>query len=935
MRLNRSLLLVAPLLAALAILVLGTLRQSGTLALSWSVPLMDGTTVLSVTLLLGGMLSLYVLAKRESVSYLKLAEQSQHSESRLKVIIDTSPSAVISADERGLITGWNKKAEEIFGWSHDQAIGRTLSGTVIPRRHHEAHRRGFRRFVETGEGKLLGQSIELAALHRDGHEFPVEVSVSAVWRSGRQLSLVAFITDISERRNAERLRSAQFAVTRPLATSASWAEAAPQVIQGLCESMGWALGEFWGIDRETSALRWEFGWLRPSRDLEAFEAASKALTFARGVDLVGRVWATGKSAAVRDVASDRNAVRAKLAGRAGLHGNFVFAVTNGRKVIGVIALFTREVRSLDRPTLRVMADIGSQIGQFIERRRAEEELRRSSDRVRAVLESVPEGILTLDERLQVRSINSAAQRLFGVQVDEVAGKDFGGLIAEPNRGELRPQLRSYLRARDERAQGTHETVGQRKDGTTIPIEFTATRFGSQRLLIGGLRDVSQRKAETEALQFQALHDPLTGLPNRSFLKERLETAILAAERDLRPCAVLVMDMDNFKEVNDRLGHHVGDQLLREVAARLRGTLRKADMVARLGGDEFAVVPFGATDAPRAALIAEKILQALDAPVVIDDTPITPAVSIGVASFPQHAEDAAALMRRADVAMYAAKRARSGYSVYASDQEDGNGSPTPLIGKLGHAIDQFELLLHYQPIVDLADGRPEKLEALVRWGHPKHGLLPPDDFIPSAEQTDLIKPLTAWVLNEALGQLHAWHKAGFEVGVAVNLSARSLADVELAPTVADLLRTWQIPPDKLTLEITERSILSAEADPTLRCLHEIGVRLSVDDFGTGYSSLTYLKRLPVAEIKIDKSFLADLAQSRDDAAIVRSTIDLGHNLGLRVVAEGVETAETATLLGQLGCDLAQGFHISYPLPAAQLGPWLRARHRTPKTTSLTG
>ena len=304
MRLNRSLLLVAPLLAALAILVLGTLRQSGTLALSWSVPLMDGTTVLSVTLLLGGMLSLYVLAKRESVSYLKLAEQSQHSESRLKVIIDTSPSAVISADERGLITGWNKKAEEIFGWSHDQAIGRTLSGTVIPRRHHEAHRRGFRRFVETGEGKLLGQSIELAALHRDGHEFPVEVSVSAVWRSGRQLSLVAFITDISERRNAERLRSAQFAVTRPLATSASWAEAAPQVIQGLCESMGWALGEFWGIDLETSALRWEFGWLRPSRDLEAFEAASKALTFARGVDLVGRVWATGLSNIFAEVHED-------------------------------------------------------------------------------------------------------------------------------------------------------------------------------------------------------------------------------------------------------------------------------------------------------------------------------------------------------------------------------------------------------------------------------------------------------------------------------------------------------------------------------------------------------------------------------------------------------------------------------------------------------
>ncbi len=934
MRLNWSLLRFVPPVAALVILVVGVLRETGTLVLGWSVPLTYGITTVSVVMLLGGMLSLYVIARRRSASYLRLADQSRHSESRLKVIIDTSPSAVISADEHGLITGWNKKAEAIFGWSRDQAIGRTLTGTVIPPQYRDAHQRAFKRFLETGDGKLLGQSMEPAAVHRDGQEFPVEVSVSAVWRSGRQVSLVAFITDISERRNAERLRSAQFAVTRPLATSASWAEAAPQVIQGLCESMGWALGEFWGIDRETSVLRWELGWRKPGRDLEAFEAASKAMTFARGVDLVGRVWATGKAAAVHNVAADRNSPRAEAAARAGLHGKFVFAVTNGRKVTGVIALLSREVRALDRPTLRVMADIGSQIGQFIERRRAEDELRRSSDRIRAVLESVPEGILTLDERLQVRSINPAAQRLFGVVADEIAGKEFGVLIAEPNRGELRPQLRAYLRARDDRAHGTHETVGQRKDGTTIPIEFTATRFGSERLLIGGLRDVSQRKAETEALQFQALHDPLTGLPNRSFLKERLEASILAAEREMRPCSVLVMDMDNFKEVNDRLGHHVGDQLLREVAARLRGILRKADMVARLGGDEFAVVPFGATDAPRAALIAEKVLQALEAPVVIDETPITPALSIGVASYPQHAEDAEALMRRADVAMYAAKRARSGYSVYASDQEDGNGSPVPLIGKLGHAIDQFELLLHYQPIVDLVYGRPEKLEALVRWGHPKHGLLPPDDFIPSAEQTDLIKPLTAWVLNEALGQLHAWHKAGFDVGVAVNLSPRSLADEELATTVADLLRTWQIPPDKLTLEITERSILSAEADPTLRCLHEIGVRLSVDDFGTGYSSLTYLKRLPVAEIKIDKSFLADVAQNRDDAAIVRSTIDLGHNLGLRVVAEGVETAETAALLRQLGCDLIQGYYISHPLPAAELGPWLRARYRAGQTTILT-
>jgi EAL domain-containing protein (putative c-di-GMP-specific phosphodiesterase class I) len=244
--------------------------------------------------------------------------------------------------------------------------------------------------------------------------------------------------------------------------------------------------------------------------------------------------------------------------------------------------------------------------------------------------------------------------------------------------------------------------------------------------------------------------------------------------------------------------------------------------------------------------------------------------------------------------------------------------------LRYAIDQFELVLHYQPIVSLPDGQPQKVEALVRWGHPSHGLLPPDDFIPSAEQTNLIKPLTAWVLNEALGQVHAWSKAGIDVGVSVNLSARNLLDDELPDAVAQLLSTWQVEPEKLSLEITESSIIATEAEDTLKRLHATGVQISVDDFGTGYSSLTYLKRLPVQEIKIDKSFVMDMATNRDGAAIVRSTIDLGHNLGLRVVAEGVEDANTEALLREYGCDLIQGFHISRPAAAGLLGPWLRAR-----------
>src|SRR5207237_6297538 len=462
---------------------------------------------------------------------------------------------------------------------------------------------------------------------------------------------------------------------------------------------------------------------------------------------------------------------------------------------------------------RGMADIGSQIGQFIERRRAEEELRHSGDRIRAILDNVADGIVTVDERLVIRSYNPAAERLFGYTPDEVIGKDLARLIAEPYRAEIKPQLRAYLRPQKrEVLMGSHETSGLRKDGSSFPLEFNVGRLGLQRLVIGSLRDVSERKAETEALQYRALHDPLTGLPNRTFLRERLEETIRAGEREMKPCAVLLMDLDGFKSVNDSLGHAAGDRLLQQVGERMRRVLRKADTVARYGGDEFAVVPWGATDVTRAVLIAEKVLNAMDQPFTIDGQSISANLSIGIAAFPQHADDAQTLIRRADVAMYTAKRARSGFSVYSVDQEGGeNGEGVPMVGKLRYAIDQFELVLHYQPIVNADDGKPMKVEALVRWGHPVHGLLPPDDFIPAAEQTNLIRPLTAWVLNEALGQVHAWSKAGIEIGVSVNLSARNLLDMELPDAVDQLLRTWQVPPEKLRLEITAGTIIATAAE----------------------------------------------------------------------------------------------------------------------------
>ena len=877
--------------------------------------------------LVAGVLGLYgwsAFAGRESEARRRLVARLRESQAELKTIIDTSPSAVITADDRGVIVGWNRQAERTFGWSQEEALGRTLVGTIVPGRFRRAHERGIARYRQTGEGRLLGKTVEMPALHRDGHEFPVELTVSPAQVAGQAI-VVAFLQDISERKHAERLRNAEYAVTRPLATAASWEQAAPHVIRGICENLGWDLGEFWIVDGDAGVLRWECAWHRGSRSFEEFATGSSDVTFLPGSGLLGRVWATGKPASVTGVLSDTESPRAAGAVRAGLQSEFAFATMNGSTVTGVLALFSRGHRTLDRSTLRVMGNLGSHIGQFIERRRAEESLRESGERIRVILDNVVDGIITLDAEGIVRSCNPPAHKLFGYAPDEIIGKEASVLVDPAEQAEFTAHLFRWLRSSGKHGTSApQETVGRRTDGSTFPLECLLSKVKLEHgsLHIATLRDISARKAQTEALEYRAHHDLLTGLPNRTFLGDRLEQAILAGEREKKPRALLLLDMDRFKQVNDTLGHPCGDHLLQEVALRLRKALRRADTVARWGGDEFAIVPSGTTDVPRAILIAEKILETLEAPFPIAGQPVEVGASIGIAIYPQHGNDASSLMRQADVAMYVAKQARSGYSLYSGEQESST-RPLSLVTKLRSAIEQFELVLHYQPIVDLQTGSPLRAEALVRWGHPKHGLIQPDDFIPAAEQSDLIKPLTLWVLNEALSQLQTWRKAGLDLGVTVNLSGRTLLDPEFPDTTRQLLETWAIPPDLLTFEITERSMLAAAEHEALHRLQALGVRLAADDFGTGYASLAYLKRLALDEIKIDRSFVTDMAANRDDATIVRSTIDLAHSLGIRVVAEGVENPETWEQLAHLGCDFVQGFYVSRPVPGSELGPWLRA------------
>jgi diguanylate cyclase (GGDEF)-like protein len=441
------------------------------------------------------------------------------------------------------------------------------------------------------------------------------------------------------------------------------------------------------------------------------------------------------------------------------------------------------------------------------------------------------------------------------------------------------------------------------------------------LLLLPLVAVHRGGREAIAKEHQALHDALTGLPNRLLFKDRIEQALHLGARDRTISAVMLIDLDHFKEINDTLGHHAGDRLLEDVARRLSETLGDGEnTVARLGGDEFGVLMPTLQRPADAMLFAQTLITRLREPFLVEGLTLEVDGSIGIACFPMHGTTVEQLNQRADIAMYAAKESGRGHVMFEPELDRYSPRRLALAGALRQAIVDGEIILYFQPKADLQTGRIVGVEALARWQHPELGLVGPTEFVPIAEQTGLIGPLTSHVLDEALRQLREWNDEGLDLTVAVNLSARSFLDAQLALEIPRLLEGRGVEATRLELEITESMLMldPGRAKATLDRLSAIGLSLSVDDFGTGYSSLANLKRLPVDGIKIDKSFVMDMAHDASDAAIVHSTIGLAHNLGLRVVAEGVENQESWRVLRDQGCDLAQGFHVSRPLPGPELG-----------------
>ena len=430
------------------------------------------------------------------------------------------------------------------------------------------------------------------------------------------------------------------------------------------------------------------------------------------------------------------------------------------------------------------------------------------------------------------------------------------------------------------------------------------------------------ESETMALEHQALHDPLTELPNRKLLHNRLQQEILRSERSNRPLVLIMSDLNHFKEINDTLGHHIGDRVLQQAAVRLHSIFRKTDSVARLGGDEFGIL-LPETSLEQAEKLSSKVIKDFDKPFIVEGHTLSVGISMGLVECPVQGNDVNILVQRADVAMYMAKRNNLGYAIYDPNKDTHSIGRLALMSEFRDAIEKQSLDLYYQPKIDVSTGKVTGAEALLRWYHPQRGLISASEFIPLAEQTGLIKPLTKWVLHQAVCQCIEWKKHVPDFTIAVNLSVHNLHDAQFLGQINDLITQYQISADCLTLEITESDIM---ADPIrarglLEQLNTMGVILSIDDFGTGYSSLGYLKQLPVAEIKIDRSFVMEMTEDENDAVIVRATIDLAHNLGMRIVAEGVKDKKTWEFLQLLNCDVAQGYYISEAIPPQKFTDWL--------------
>jgi len=556
---------------------------------------------------------------------------------------------------------------------------------------------------------------------------------------------------------------------------------------------------------------------------------------------------------------------------------------------------------------------------------AEADLKASVEHLDGIMTSVADAIITIEEDGTIVSVNRSAERMFGYSQEEVAGRSVSMLMAEPYRSAHFGYLRRRIEASDgvAAAGGPREVEAAKRDGTVFPVDVAITpmHVGGRRLYVGVVRDITERRRNIARMAYLANIDTMTGLPNRNLFLDRLDHAMRQTARSDRLMALFFMDLDGFKQVNDTLGHHVGDDLLEQIASRLGAILRMSDTLARIGGDEFTVILESLQNVVGATEVAEKILDAMTKPFFVGGHDIVVSISIGITMYPFADENIHELLRNADLAMYRAKQlGRNRYEFHADEPPENRLVRLKMDRELRRAAQARQFTLEYQPQLDIGTGRIIQAEALARWNHPEFGIVPPSTFVPVLESAGLIVPVGRDLVRMAVEQAVVWRKNGLDqLRVAVNLSPRQFEDPGLVEYVQDLLERAGLPGECLELEITESSVVRnvAESADKLYRLHALGLTIAIDDFGTGYSSLSYLRQFPIDVLKIDSSFVRDITTRQDALAIATTVIAMARSLQMSVVAEGVESEEQLKLLTDHGCTRAQGHYISPPLSVEDL------------------
>ncbi|MCM2357860.1 MAG: EAL domain-containing protein [Geobacteraceae bacterium] len=614
-----------------------------------------------------------------------------------------------------------------------------------------------------------------------------------------------------------------------------------------------------------------------------------------------------------------------------------------RRINGNVALLTDGLREIEQGNLHYrlalagndeLAAVAASFNRMTEERmKADTAVREAKEKYRKLYDDAPDMMQSIDIDGKILICNKTEAATLGYDQEEIVGSCFTDFIVPGERDGCREKFRRLV----ERGSIETESTLQAKDGRVIPVLVKAKVIYDEqgRFLMADaiFRDVTELKRTEAALRENekrlnhlAHHDPLTNLPNRILFHDRLRQAMAKASRSNQQVAVLFLDLDRFKNINDTLGHKTGDLVLCKMARLLKGLVREADTVARLGGDEFLLILEGLDDLTYAGVIAQKLLSDLSLAIFMDGQELYVTASIGISIYPADSDSADGLMKCADIAMYRAKdRGRNTYQFYTPDMNARAHDLLRLESSLRRALEHEQLVLYYQPQIDIATGKLVGLEALVRWQHPSEGMMLPGEFIQLAEETGLIVPIGEWVLRTACRQIRIWQEKGHPpVHVSVNISGRQFRHMDLVRSVASALEEMELDPRLLSLEITE-SVIMHEVESTMATLHELnrmGVQLAIDDFGTGYSSLGYLKRFPIAKLKIDRSFIRDVTSDPNDAAIVSSIIALGLGMNMEVIAEGIETEEQLSFLCDKGCRTGQGFLFSRPLPAAEIAGFLR-------------